>query len=70
MWFNMQHFSGLLRPLRFALTPRNDDTRQRHCELVKQSRQTTMPDCFGLRPLLHYVFIVICLLFFLCIFER
>ena len=38
MWFNMQHFSGLLRPLRFALTPRNDDTRQRHCELAKQSR--------------------------------
>ena len=36
IWLNMLHFSGLLR--HFA--PRNDETRQRHCELAKQSRET------------------------------
>ena len=48
--FKILFFSGLLRPLRFALSPRNDGCVYRHCEGVspKQSRNSSISK--------HYIF--------------
>ena len=46
VWIKVQYFTGLLRPLRFALSSRNDDVCRRHCEtIIKKIKQhkITMP---------------------------